>query len=124
MHAISDLTFRLALPLAIFVTIWVTMWLRRRPQWIRNLSSDTWPTALGTIENGTVSVIHSGRGEVALCTLNYSYSIDGTYYGGSYLQQFSDEQAAYDYIGSKTGKAAQVKYNPRKPGASVLMHSI
>ena len=120
MHAISDLTFRLGFPVAILVTIW----LRRRPQWIRNLSSESWPIALGTIENGTVSVIHSGRGEVALCTLNYSYSIDGAYYGGGYLQQFSDEQEAYDYIGSKTGKAAQVEYNPQKPGASVLMHSI
>jgi hypothetical protein len=120
MHSLPDETFRFVFPLAVFLLIWLFAWAKLRPQWFRRLFSANWPITPGTIENGTVSVIRGERGEVAVCTLNYSYCVEGSYYGGSYLQQFSDEQAAYDYISSKAGKSAQVRYNPRDPQSSVL----
>jgi hypothetical protein len=119
-NASADSLFRLGFPLAVVLLFWLFAWVKLRPQWLRSLLSANWPVAFGTIEDGNVSVVRSERGELAVCTLNYSYSVEGSYYGGNYLQRFSDEQAAYDYISSKRGKSAQVRYNPRNPQTSVL----
>jgi hypothetical protein len=106
---------------AVFAVFWLIASLKLWPQWLRKFTSGSWSTTLGTVEGGEVSVLHSSKGEVATCTLNYSYRVNGDYYGGIHSRQFFDQQAAYDYIGSLKGKAAQIKYDPREPETSVLI---
>lgn len=98
---------------AVFVVVWFIASLKLWPQRLRKFTSSSWSTALATIEGGDVSRLQSSHGGVATCTLNYSYQVNGDYYGGTHSQQFFDEQAAYDFIDSRKGKAAQIKYNPR-----------
>ncbi len=116
-HNLSNLV----VAVAVFSVFWVIASLKLWPQWLRKRTSGNWPAAMGTIEGGEVSALRSSKGEVATCNLNYSYRINGEYYGGVYSQQFFDEQAAYDFIDSRKGKAAQIKYNPHEPGISVLI---
>ena len=120
MRWLSDQALKIALAVAVPLAYRLAMWLRLRPQWFRRLRAANWPTAFGTIENGTVSVLRAERAEAVVCTLNYSYRVEGSYYGGSCLQQFSDEQLAYDFINSKTGTSVQVKYDPVTPAASIV----
>jgi hypothetical protein len=120
MHWLSDQAFRIAIAIAVPSAFWLAMWLRLRPQWFRRLRAANWATTSGIIENGTVSALRAERAEAVVCTLNYSYRVDGSYYGGSCLRQFSDEQLAYDFINSKTGTSVQVKYDPAKPAASIV----
>jgi len=110
-----------ALVAAVFAVFWLIASFKLWPQGLRTVTSGRWSAALGTIEGGEVSVLHSSKGEVATCTLNYSYVVNDDYYGGIHSQQFFDEQAAYDFLGSQKGRVAQIKYNPREPGTSVLI---
>jgi hypothetical protein len=68
---------------AVFAVFWLVASLKLWPQWLRRVKSASWSTASGTVEGGEVSVLHSfDRGfarEVATCTLNYSYRVNGDY---------------------------------------------
>ncbi|HET9741106.1 MAG TPA: DUF3592 domain-containing protein [Terriglobales bacterium] len=120
MHHLTDPALKLGLTAVLAALASLVIWLRLGSQWTRRLRSINWTPISGTIENGTVSTIRTERRELVTCTLNYSYQVNGEYFGGAYLRQFTDEQAAYDYIDSMNGKLASVKYNPREPGCSIL----
>jgi hypothetical protein len=66
---------------AVFAVFWLVASLKLWPQWLRKFTSANWSTTVGTIEGGEVSVLHSLKGgfksEVATCTLNYSYRVNG-----------------------------------------------
>jgi len=115
-----DIVVRIVLTIVITVVFSLIAWFRLWPQWLRSIRSRSWPSALGRIEGGDVSVMRDGRREVVTCTLKYSYQVAGEYFGGNYSHQFGDEQAAHDYVDTRKGSQVEVRYDPRKPGSSVL----
>ena len=100
-----------------FATVaWLSLW----PWWLRNVKSKNWPTASGTITGGDVEAFQAEGAKMFRCTLTYSYEVNGEFWAGSDAQDFYDEQTAMDYVESRKGVAAEVRYNPRKPKSSVL----
>src|SRR5262249_22719070 len=86
--------------IVVMVIFSLVAWLRFWPQWPRRIRSRNWPTALGRIEGGDVSVMRDGRREIETCTVNCSYQVAGEY-GGKSSQHFGDEQPAYHYIDTR-----------------------
>src|ERR1700733_6379447 len=96
--------------------------IRRWPEWFRRARSGSWPTVLGTVETAEVSTTR-GRWaiatEIATARLGYSYSLNGSYYSGSHVETFNDEQKAWSYVDALKGRPVQVSYSPRKPEISL-----
>jgi len=116
-----DIVVRILVTIVVTVAFSLVAWFRLWPQWLRRIRSGNWASAIGRIEGGDVSVMRDGRREIVTCTLKYSYQVAGQYFGGNYSRQFGDEQAAYDYVDTRKGSQVEVRYDPRKPGSSVLM---
>ena len=91
------------------------------PQVLRNALSREWPIAAGKIEKGEVWPVQGRNKEMFRGRLKYTYEVDGQLCVGMDKQDFNDEQTASDYVESRKGVAAEVKYKPRKPGRSLLM---
>jgi hypothetical protein len=83
----------------------------------------TWPLTQGHIE--TVNVTQPGkwsrnRGEIEIAEIGYSYSIDGSVYGGHYQRSFASADAAWEFLRDLQGKAITVHYNPARPSSSSI----
>jgi hypothetical protein len=91
------------------------------PQVLRDALSRDWPIASGKIENGEIWAVQGRNKEMFRSRLKYTYEVDGRLWVGMDKQDFNDEQTASDYIESRKGMAAEVKYYPRKPERSLLM---
>jgi hypothetical protein len=86
---------------------------------LRTIVSRNWPTVQGTIEGGDVWVVGAQRKSFRT-KLKYTYSVNDQSWSGTDTQDFYDEQTASDYVESRRGASAEVRYNPRKPQHSIL----
>ena len=91
------------------------------PQGLRDALSRNWPIAAGKIEDGEVWTVQGRNKEMFRSRLKYTYEADGQLWVGTDKQDFDAEETASDYIESRKGMAAEVKYDPRKPERSLLM---
>ena len=116
------LRYPVALVYSLVVAIlWIpALILRRLGRFFREMGTDNWPRANGTITAGSVKVIHGWVVDYALGQLDYSYSVAGDYYAGSITRQYPDEQAAWDYVDARTGITVVVRYKDDNVEACVL----
>jgi hypothetical protein len=90
---------------------------------LKEIGTDSWPRAEGTITSGDVRVIHGWLADYALGRLHYCYRIHGEYYSGHLVRQFADEQAAWDFVDSRRNKPVVVRCKDDRPDISVLRAS-
>ncbi len=85
--------------------------------------SATWPLTQGHIETLNVtqpSRWSHNRGQVEIAEIGYSYSIDGTVYGGHYQRSFGSADAAWEFLRDLKGKPITVHYNLARPSSSSI----
>jgi len=107
--------------LALALTIVVIAIRTAPPPWLRDGLSRNWPTAEGTIEGGDVYAVGAAGRKSFRTKLKYAYRVNDQVWAGTDTQDFDDEETASDYVKSRRGVAAQLKYNPRKPQRSFLL---
>jgi hypothetical protein len=88
---------------------------------LRNILSRNWSVVDGTIDGGDVVPVQGRSGTMFRATVEYSYQIAGQVYTGTLSEDFLEEGAASDFVESRKGVAAQVKYSPRHPRFSILL---
>jgi hypothetical protein len=92
-------------------------------QWLRGRFSTNWPWTKISVESGEISVALRGRsGDPALWELKveYSYSVEGTRYLGTYRHCLDSKSEAEDLLKSLRELPPPVRYHPRKPEKSLL----
>ena len=117
-HLISEDLRRIAFLLALSVVVSVYFCIRQMPGWLRSRRSLSWPLAQGMVERVSVNVV-AGQ---ALGELAYSYTVCGEWYSGYHLQQFADEQDAWDRIDPLNGQPILVRYQPGHPDRCAVLH--
>lgn len=90
---------------------------------IRELGTESWSRADGTITSGDVKVIHGWLVDYALGQLDYCYKIRGEYYSGHLTRQYPDEQTAWDFVDGRRGKPVLIRYKDHDPEKSILRES-
>lgn len=88
---------------------------------LRNILSRNWPVVDGTIDGGDVFPVQGRSGTMFRARVKYSYQIAGQFYTGTLSEDFYEASAASDFVESRKGAAAQVKYSPRHPRFSILL---
>jgi hypothetical protein len=105
----------------VVAVLWIpSLLLRRAGRSLREMGTENWPRANGTITAVSVKVIHGWVVDYALGRLDYSYRVAGEYYAGSITRQYPDEQAAWDFVDAHTNQPAVVRYKDDNAQASVL----
>jgi hypothetical protein len=89
----------------------------------REIGTESWPRADGTITSGDVRVIHGWVIDYALGRLDYSYRVHGEYYSGHLVRQFADEQSAWDFVDSRRDQPVLVRYKDDHAEVSVVRSS-
>jgi hypothetical protein len=87
---------------------------------LREIGTENWRRANGSITGGEVKVIHGWVVDYALGRLDYSYRVSGEYYAGCVIRQFPDEQAAWDFADGHQGKSVVVRYKDENAASSVV----
>ena|SRR5690242_7341152 len=100
--------------MAVLVAGW--FFVKRLPALVRSMIAGTWPTVEGRIETADVNVF---RG-LAFAEVGYSYVVQGERYSGYLLQQFGDEQLAWDYTNNLRGQSVTVRYKLAHPDVSAI----
>jgi hypothetical protein len=105
----------------IVVVLWIPAFiLRRIGRFMREAGVESWPRTSGSITAGDVNVVHGWVVDYALGRLDYSYRVAGEYYAGSFTRQYPDEQAAWDFVDARRGKAVVVRYRDSNAQSSAL----
>ena len=94
--------------------------LRRIVRIAKEMDVESWPRADGSITGGGVKVIHGWILDYAVGHLDYSYRVSGEYYAGGITRQYADEQAAWEFVDTRRGRNAMIRYRDDKPQISVL----
>ena len=89
----------------------------------REIGTDSWPRADGTITSGGVTVIHGWLLDYALGRLDYCYRVHGEYYSGHLVRQFADEQSAWDFVDAYRDQAVLVRYKDDRADISAVLSS-
>ena len=97
--------------------------LRRIARSGREIGTESWPRADGTITSGGVSVIHGWLLDYALGRLDYCYRVHGEYYSGHLVRQFADEQSAWDFVDAQRDHPVLVRYKDDRADVSVVLSS-
>jgi hypothetical protein len=93
-----------------------TRWQRRRKEsWAQG-----WPSAEARILHG--KVVPVPKTNRYLATLTYSYYVE-EYRSGTYTHEFTREAEADEFIRQMKDKKVQIRYDPGRPGNSVLEQS-
>jgi hypothetical protein len=82
-----------------------------------------WPTAEGKIESYGRVRRPGGASSPYVCTVYYSYMVNGSFYSGEWDSNLFPSEAtlmAYLREGMPIGKIVQVHYSPTKPTRSIL----
>ena len=104
--------------------LWIPAFLTRRiVSILREVGTESWPRADGTITSGDVKVIHGWLVDYALGRVDYCYRLHGEYYSGHLVRQFADEQAAWDFVDSHRDKPILVRYKDDHADISVFRES-
>lgn len=72
-----------------------------------------------TSPNGIKDQFTKRRGSVT-AELQYSYSVEGQQYAGSYKRDCQDEVEAAEFVRGMEGQAVTIRFNPNKPSKSLL----
>jgi hypothetical protein len=91
-------------------------WQKRR----RESIAHAWPSVEGVILSGHVESVP--KTSCFLATLQYSYFVE-EYRAGIYIHEFAKETDADDFVRQMRDKRLPIRYNPSKPGNSVLEES-
>lgn len=85
----------------------------------------TWPITQGHVE--TVDVTRptkwlrtSDKPSSDIAEIGYSYSVDGSIFGGFYQREFASADAAWEFLRDLKGKPVTVHYNPARPSSSAI----
>ena len=90
-------------------------------QWWRQRRSASWPWAKIVVESGkTLKVQPSGGGTYWELAMKYSYAVEGRRYLGTYKSRFAKEREAEDFLQSLRELPPPARYQPGKPGISVV----
>ena len=96
---------------------------RRIARTWREIGTEGWPRADGTITSGDVRVIHGWLIDYALGRLDYCYRVHGEYYSGHLVRQFADEQSAWDFVDSHRNQPVLARYRDDRAEVSVVRSS-
>lgn len=107
---------------SLVVAVWwaPALAVRRLGRVLREIGSENWQRANGSITAGDVTVIHGWIVDYALGRLDYSYTVAGDFYAGSFTRQYPDEQSAWDFVDANRGKHVIVRYKTNNAQASTL----
>jgi hypothetical protein len=97
-------------------------------RWLQRNRATNWPLAQGRIESVDVndkkwffqSASFRGRSAKHVAELEYSYSVAGATYSGTYKRQFEVEEEAWEFLRELKGGVVTVHYNSKKPSVSIL----
>jgi len=88
---------------------------------LRTILSRNWPTVDGRIEEGEVYPVGARNRTIFRARLQYSYQVNGQYHRGNSSEDFYNEEDASEFVESRKGVAAQIKYSPKRPQFSILL---
>ena len=101
--------------------LWGPAFLARRfVRFVRETGTENWPRANGSITTGRVRVIRGWILDYAIGELDYNYTVRGEYYSGHLSRQFADEQAAWSFVDSVSGKSVVARYKDQNVSSSAL----
>lgn len=97
-------------------------------RWFVRQRVDHWPSVEGKIDSvsvteskGLLGLNNSTRGQNGyLAQIAYSYSIDGSSYGGNYRKECATQEDAEEFVRDLKGKDLTVRYNANKHASSAL----
>lgn len=92
---------------------------RIRGAW-REVGTEGWPRAEGTITSVDVKVIHGWLVDYAIGHLDYGYRVHGEYYSGHFVRQFADEQAAWDFVDARRDQPIMIRHKDDDAELSIL----
>jgi len=84
--------------------------------WLRKRSSRHWPSALGNVESASTFQ----DSFVWKTDVSYSYSVENSFYPGTFQLRSWSERKANDKEQRWKGRRIGVRYSPRKPEISVV----
>jgi Protein of unknown function (DUF3592) len=104
-----------------------------KPLWrlLRRNRAQGWPSVPGRIESVDATqpkalfffTPSKDSSATHVAELNYSYSMAGSSFAGSYYREFPTEWEAWDFLRDLEGKAVTVLVDPDKPSSSTLSES-
>jgi hypothetical protein len=80
--------------------------------------SQSWPCAPTTIEDGAIGP--PGRNLMCELEVDYTYTVDGQTYSGTYKQECQSESDAQDVLKSLRELPPPARYKPGNPSVSVM----
>jgi hypothetical protein len=103
--------------LTVTISAGLYRWLRRRR---KKRASESWAATTGRVEHSEVK--HDGEGHVKGYVLHiaYSYKAGDDWYSGFEEKRYWREAQADAAHARIRGSSVTVRYNPRKPGESVM----
>jgi hypothetical protein len=105
----------------VIATFWVPALLfRQTRRFLREAGTESWPRANGSITSVNIKVIHGWIVDYAVGQLDYGYKVASEYYAGSITRQYPDEQAAWNFVDARNGKAVTVRYKDDDAQVSAL----
>lgn len=105
----------------IVAILWVPVFAARRFfRFVKETGTESWPRANGSITTGRVRVIRGWILDYAVGEIDFNYSVRGEYYSGHFCRQYADEQAAWSFVDSVSGKSILVRYKDENVSSSVL----
>lgn len=105
----------------VVAVLWIPAFVIRRTYYfVRDVGTESWPQANGSITACDVKVIHGWVVDYAVGRLDYSYRVAGQYYAGSTTRQYPDEQAAWDFVDARRDKPIVMRYKDDNPPTSTV----
>lgn len=100
-------------------------------KWLRQKHISAWPSTLGRIESAAIDpkkrfVISSSprtASEKYVAEIDYSYTVAGNTYTGTYTRDFFTDSEALEFIRDLRGKPISVNYRTEKPSTSHVLDS-
>jgi hypothetical protein len=89
-------------------------------QWLKSMSSKSWPYTPATIETGKVTEFHVRGTTQYDLDATYSYSVSGAKYSGTYRETFQSESAAQSMLESLQKMPPPARYSPGNPARSAI----
>lgn len=91
-------------------------------QWRLQRKSAAWPWARITVESGDIDGESEGERDLPSWELEveYSYTVEGQRYSGTYTSTFASKSEAEDLLKSLRELPPPARYQPGKPEVSVL----
>jgi nitric oxide reductase large subunit len=104
-----------------FAAAWGALFIRRWIKRHRESVARSWPIAEGVILSGSVSRIR--RTSHFHATLDYTYFVQ-EYRTGKYVQEFSVEANADEFVRLMKDKRVRIRYKQSNPDKSLLEQSV